>query len=127
MANLNKARPGVPVVIGGTERQLYYDWWAFSVIEEEKGEGYFQTLGKMTLAKVTFLTWAGLLRQYPELDGPTAEKRREGQRKVAQWCADGVDVAKLAEAVTSALVNSSVKPEAETKNDESAIVAESTG
>lgn len=108
MSNLDKAKPGISVVIGGQERRIVFDWWALSLIEEEKGPEFLSSLkGQVTLPRLFFLAWAGLVRDNPELDGVTAQKRREGQRLVVDWCSENTDFAKLGEAITQALVNSS--------------------
>lgn len=124
MSNLNKAKPVVSCLIGGVQRPIVFDWWAFSVIEEERGAEFFRSLANMTMSKLLFLLWAGLLRSCPELDGVTPAERRAGQRKVAQWCSDGTDISAVTEAVNQALANSAVDAGGEEKNAVSAQAAE---
>lgn len=116
MDELAKAKPGVPIEIGGEPRVLVFDWWAFSLIEEDRGEEFLNTL-KLTPRNLMFLTWAGLVHTMPELDGETPKARRAAQKRVAQMCGSNTDYKKLANAVLRALTNS-VPGGTATKNEQ---------
>lgn len=116
MDQLNKAKPGVPIDINGTPRVLVFDWWAYSLIEEERGEEFLNTL-KLTPRTLMFLTWAGLVHTMPELDGDTPKARRAAQKTVAKMCGTGTDFKKLANAVIRGLSNS-VPGASASKNEE---------
>lgn len=117
MSNLEKAKSAIGVVINGKEEKLIFDFWALSLIEEEKGANFFQSCNKITLPKIIFLAWAGLVATHPELDGVTSESRRVAQKLVASWC-ENTDLALLTRAIVDAFGAS--QPEAKNKKNEEA-------
>lgn len=126
---IEKVKPGVYVRIGGQERRIVFDHWAFSAIsEDDDGRDRLGLLikGKVDLDVIIFLLWAGLLRDHAELEGATREERRKKRRIVAEWLeADDVDTAELAEAVGRALMNAS--PITKTKKKMARAAERSTG
>lgn len=105
MANLEKAKPGVAIQLGGKERLLIYDHWAIATIIEEKGPKFLGNLQNLDLAKLIFLLWAGLIADNSELDAADPNTRRQAQKKVAKWLED-IKIEAAVEAVAKALAQS---------------------
>lgn len=118
MSNVDKAKPGLGLSIGGRARRLEFNHWALALIEEEKGPNFLRRLRyNATASAIQFLAWAGLVADDPSLDSADPERRRSAQRQVTEWCAE-LDPVELTRAVTQALINSTVlKKAAEKKAD----------
>ena len=120
MSNLDKAKPAVAIELGGRVRRVVFDLWAISIIEEERGEKFLLELKNLTIPKLLFLLWAGLVSDSPELDGATSEDRRIAQKKVVDWVnASGLQIKQISKVVLEAFKNSSPLSSegAESKNE----------
>lgn len=125
MSNLDKAKPAVAIELGGRVRRVVFDLWAISIIEEERGEKFLLELKNLTIPKLLFLLWAGLVSDSPELDGVTSEERRAAQKKVVEWVnASGLKMEQVSKVVLEAFKNSSPLSSegAESKNETSVSV-----
>jgi hypothetical protein len=104
----DKSKPEVVIELGGVKRTLVFNWWAISLLEEEKGPEFLdpKNLASLTPAKLIVLTWAALCSNCEELDGTTPAERRAGQRKVAQWI-NANNMGKVSTAIIEA-INASI-------------------
>lgn len=118
--NLEKAKPGVYIKVGGADRRLVFDMVALSVIEEDKDDQNWlqKAVRKPSFGVIAYLVWAGLLRDYPELDSPDRMERRAKQRQVSDWCeALETDIEDVAKNLFRALENSTPLRRARAKGE----------
>ncbi len=60
--NGEKAAPGVPFMLGGKERKLVFDLWAFRLLEKETGKNALggEMFEKLSANDLLVLTWAAI-------------------------------------------------------------------
>lgn len=60
--NAEKANPGVPFMLGGKERKLVFDLWAFRLLEKETGKNALggEMFENLTANDLLVLTWAAI-------------------------------------------------------------------
>lgn len=60
--NGEKAVPGVPFILGGKERTLVFDMWAFYLLEKETGKNALggEMFERLSATDLLILTWAAI-------------------------------------------------------------------
>lgn len=60
--NVEKLVPGVKITLGGKERTLVFDMWAFMLLEKETGKSALggEIFNKVSATDLTVLAWAAL-------------------------------------------------------------------
>lgn len=62
MSNVNKVAPGVTFTLGGKERKLVFDFWAFYLLEKETGKNALngEIFNNLSASSLLILTWAAV-------------------------------------------------------------------
>ena len=123
--NADKASPGVLVTLGGKERRIVYTTWSFLQLEKmgqksllERGVPY------KSLNDLVLLLWAGLIEDFPELDGfidasgKPEKKVLDAIKTVATWAPTRRLTGELFKAMNDAVTQSLEDGEAEEKKEE---------
>jgi hypothetical protein len=90
MTNLSQARPEVKLELGGILRRIHFGLYAFSQLEKLLGKNPItDKVNLNSLNTQIYYVWAGLVENWPELDGEIIDGRpdenvRNGLKQVSK-------------------------------------------